>query len=103
MINVTVENVDIATDPDTGLILDVTAADDATPADYIDMYSNGTIRYGFLVAVPEGMTAQISVTLAGAPAPEEHTVTFVADGVTVETVTVADGEVLPAADFPAVP
>ncbi|HJA63200.1 MAG TPA: discoidin domain-containing protein, partial [Candidatus Intestinimonas stercoravium] len=55
------------------------------------------------VAVPEGMTAQISVTLAGAPAPEEHTVTFVADGVTVETVTVADGEVLPAADFPAVP
>src|SRR5699024_7564870 len=41
VINITVENEDIAIDPDTGLILDVTAADYATPAAYIDMDNDG--------------------------------------------------------------
>ena len=42
---------DIATDPDTGLILDVTdPTDDATPADWIDR-AGSTIRYGFYVTV----------------------------------------------------
>ena len=60
VINITATNEDIATDPDTGLILDVTAADDATPADYIDMYSNGTIRYGFKVSAENGAVESVS-------------------------------------------
>ena len=50
VINITVENEDIAIDPDTGLILDVTAEDDATPAGWIDR-AGSTIRYGFYVTV----------------------------------------------------
>ena len=50
VVNVDVKNDDIATDPDTGLILDVTAEDDATPAGWIDR-AGSTIRYGFYVTV----------------------------------------------------
>ena len=39
-------------DSDTGLILDVTAVDAASPAYSIDMGRDGTIRYAFQVKVP---------------------------------------------------
>ena len=52
VINITVENDDIACDAVDNLILDVTPVDVATPAISIDMANYGTIRYGFGITVP---------------------------------------------------
>ena len=52
---------------------------------------------------PYTLPVTADITIQASYAPVQHTVTFVADGVTVDTIEVAHGYVLKDSDYPAVP